>query len=96
MKVHRLSFTVGGKEAPAGYRLRLPDDIFDQPMVAIDGIEIHPASPLALYQMRVGVAEEGSFGAFSERQLEATRRLRDRFFPNSSEDELRPACERLE
>jgi hypothetical protein len=65
-------------------------------MVAIDGIEIHPASPLALYQMRVGVAEEGSFGAFSERQLEATRRLRDRFFPNSSEDELRPACERLE
>jgi hypothetical protein len=30
MRVHKLSFTVGGEEAPAGYRLRLPDDRFDQ------------------------------------------------------------------
>jgi hypothetical protein len=62
MRVHKLSFTVGGEEAPAGYQLQLPDDLFDEPPVLLEGIALKPISPLALYQMRAGVAERDSFG----------------------------------
>jgi Aminoglycoside-2''-adenylyltransferase len=66
MRVHRLSFTVGGEEAPAGYQLRLPDDLFDHPAVELDGIALRPIPPLALYQMRSGVAARNSFGPLSD------------------------------
>ena len=95
MRVHKLSFTVGDEEAPAGYQLQMPDDLFDQPLVELEGIEIKPISPLALYQMRAGVAERNSFGPLSERQLAMLAQLRERFFPDRSEDELLPPCEPL-
>jgi hypothetical protein len=57
------------------------------------GIAIKPISPLAL--MRAGVAARNSFGPLSERQLAALAQLRERFFPNRSEDELLPRCEPL-
>jgi hypothetical protein len=96
MRVHKLSFTVGGEEAPAGYQLQLPDDLFDQPPMKLEGIEIKPISPLALYQMRAGVAERNSFGPLSERQLATLAQLRERFFSDRSEDELLPPCEPLQ
>jgi len=95
MRVHRLSFTVGGEEAPAGYQLRLPDDLFEQPLAELDGVAIKPISPLALYQMRAGVAERGSFGPLSERQRATMAELRQRFFPDRSEAELLPATKPL-
>ncbi len=95
MRVHRLSFTVGGEEAPAGYQLRLPDDLFDQPPVELEGISIKPISPLALYQMRAGVAERNSFGPLSERHVLTLAQLRECFFPERSEEELLPLCEPL-
>jgi hypothetical protein len=48
MRVHSLAFAVGGKEAPAGYQPRLPDDLFDHPLVELEGIRIKPIPPLAL------------------------------------------------
>jgi hypothetical protein len=52
-------------------------------------------SPLALYQMRVGISSWGSFGRLTEKQLASARRLRDRFFPGRSEAELAPVVEPL-
>jgi hypothetical protein len=95
MRVHKLSFTVGGEEAPAGYQLQLPDDLFDQPPVELEGIAIKPISPLALYQIRAGVAERNSFGPLSDRHLATLAQLRARFFPGRSEDELLPTLEAL-
>jgi len=95
MRVHRLSFTVGGEEAPAGYELRLPDDLFDHPAVELEGIPLRPIPPLALYQMRSGVAARNSFGPLSERQLATMAELRERFFPELAEDDLLPPSEPL-
>jgi hypothetical protein len=95
MRVHKLSFSVAGKEAPAGYQLQLPEDLFDQPLVELEGIAIKPISPLALYQMRAGVAERNSFGPLSERHLLTLAQLRECFFPDRSEAELLPPCESL-
>jgi hypothetical protein len=96
MRVHRLAFPVGGQEAPAGYQLRLPDDLFDHPLVELDGIRLKPIPPLALYQMRAGVASRNSFGPLSERHLATMAELRERFFPDLSEDELLPPSAPLE
>ncbi len=70
VRIHKLFFQVGGLEAPAGYKVYLPADLFEFPPVEIEGIAIRTASPLALYQLRVGIALQGSFGPLSERQLE--------------------------
>src|SRR4051794_10698642 len=95
MRVHRLTFTVGGEQAPAGYRLQLPDELFDQPLVELDGIAIKPIPPLALYQMRAGVAERNSFGPLSERHLATMADLRATFFPDRTEEELLPPSQPL-
>jgi hypothetical protein len=95
IRVHKLTFTVGGREATAGYQLRLPDDLFDQPPVELEGIRIKPISPLALYQMRAGVAHRNSFGPLSERHLATMAELRERFFPDSTQEGLLPPSEPL-
>lgn len=95
IRVHRLAFTVGGEEAPAGYRLRLPDDLFDQPLVELSGIAIKPIPPLAMYQIRAGIAQRNSFGPLSERHLATLAQLRARFFPDRTEEELLPPSEPL-
>jgi hypothetical protein len=95
VKVHKLFFEVDGAEAPAGFRVRLPDDTFEHPATELEGIPIRTVSPLALYQLRVGIASQGAFGELTEKQLAATRRLRETFFPGRSEAELAPVVEPL-
>jgi len=95
MRVHKLAFTVGGEAAPAGYELQLPNDLFDHPPVTLEGIAIKPIPPLALYQMRAGVAERNSFGPLSELQRARLAQLRARFFPDRSEKELLPPSQPL-
>jgi hypothetical protein len=95
LKVHKLFFEVDDKEAPAGFRMRLPDDMFQQPPVEIDGIAIRTVSPLTLYQLRVGIASQGAFGELSETQLRSAAQLREKFFPGRSEADLTPAVEPL-
>ena len=90
VRVHKLAFSVGGGEAPAQYRFKLPDDIFDHPTVELEGIPIKPIQPLGLYQIRAGIARRGSFGPLSERHQATLTRLRETFFPGLSEQELLP------
>ena len=61
---------------------------------AAPGVPFHP-SPLALYQIRVGIAGQGSFGELSERQRESARRLREEFLADVPEGEVEPHLERL-
>jgi hypothetical protein len=93
LTIGKLGFEIGGRPAPAGYRIELPDDTFEHPAAAIDGVSVWPASPLALYQLRVGIAQRGSFGELGEKQVDAMRRLKARFFPERSDEELIPRIE---
>jgi hypothetical protein len=90
LDIHRLYFQIDGKTAPAGYRLHLPADTFDHPRVEIDGVSIKPAAPLALYQLRIGIAGQGSFGEPSAKQRRSSDLLRERFFPDIPEAQLQP------
>jgi hypothetical protein len=83
IRVHRIAFAVDAKEAPAGYQVALPLDTYDHPPAEIEGIDVRVVSPLALYQMRVGFASQGSFGNLSERQRESSRRLRRDVLPRA-------------
>lgn len=95
LKIHKLAFDIDGREAPAGYQILMPRDTFEHPPVAIDRIVVRTASPLALYQLRIGIASRGSFGELSAQQRESARRLKERFFPGRSEADLRPRIEPL-
>lgn len=91
-RVWKVAFQVGGGEAPAGYQFALPADTYTHPPARLDGIEVHVASPLALYQIRAAIASKGSFGPLSAGQRAS---LRDPFFPGRREDELAPVIEPL-
>ena len=95
VRVHKIHFEVDGGQAPAGYQFALPEDAFDHPPVELDGLTVRVVSPLTLYQLRAGIASQGSFGPLSERQLGSLAALRERFFPDRSEEELLPPVEPL-
>jgi hypothetical protein len=95
LRVHKLFFDVDGREPAVGYQLRLPEDTFAHPPVELHGISIRTASPLALYQLRAGIARIGSFGPLSEQQQQAMERLRERFFAERTPAELVPTLEPL-
>jgi hypothetical protein len=88
--LNRIAFDIDGAPAPAGYRIALPADTYQHPPVMIEGIRVRVASPLALYQLRAGIAAQGSFGPLSERQHAAARQLRDAFFPDQPVTQLAP------
>lgn len=95
LRVHKLAFDIDGREAQAGYQLLLPADTFEHPPVEIDGVMVRTASPLALCQLRIGIASQGSFGQLSPRQRESARRLKQKFFPLCSDADLEPRIEPL-
>lgn len=95
VRVWKLAFQLDGAEAPAGYQLQLPDDTYTHPPARLDGIDVRVASPLALYQLRAGIAAQGSFGPLSPGQRESLRRLRERFFPDRAATELVPPVQPL-
>jgi hypothetical protein len=94
-RIWKLAFKVDGRETPAGYQFALPDETYAHPPVGLDGIELRVASPLALYQLRAGLAVKGSFGELPPAQRASLRKLRDTFFPGRSEAELTPRIEPL-
>jgi hypothetical protein len=94
-RIHKLAFDIDGSEAPAGYQFQLPRDTFEHPPVEIDGVVVLTASPLALYQLRIGIASQRSFGELSVQQRESARRLKARFFPFHSDIQLEPRIEPL-
>lgn len=93
--VYRLVFDMPDAPTPAAYRFALPDDTYQHPPVPLEGIQVRVASPLALYQLRAGIAAQGTFGPLSERQLSAARQLREAFFPTLHEAELLPEIQTI-
>jgi len=87
--VHNLAFA----PVPVPYRVALPDDMFDHPPVTLEGIELHVVSPLALHQIRIGIASQGSFGELSDRHLAASRQLCQMFYPDVDPASLAPVVE---
>ena len=94
--VHRLMFEIDGKQAPAGFRVHLPSDTFTHPSASIDGIPVRVASPLASYQIRIGIASRGAFGELNEKQLTSLRRIKRAFFSDRTDEELAPKVEPLD
>lgn len=96
LKIHSVAFDIDGKAPRVGYRLRLPEDTFSHPAVELEGVTVRVASPLCLYQLRAGIASQGTFGPLSELHLETMARLREQFFPERSAEELVPVAQPLE
>lgn len=72
-------------------RVWLPEDTLARNRSAIDGIEIQTVSPLALYQIRIGVTN--TFGGLRPKDHVSQAALRRRFFEGVPEEELVPLIE---
>lgn len=76
-------------EGPA--RLYLPPGAFDWAPATIEGFEIRTVSPLALYQIRLGVID--LFGGMREKDVVSQAALRRAFFEGVPEERLQPEIE---
>ena len=94
-RVWKIAFQVDGAEAPAGYQFELPSDTYVHPPARLDGIDVHVASPLALYQIRAAISERGSFGPLSASQRARLVALQEAFFPGRRNEDLLPVIEPL-
>lgn len=94
-EVARVHFKLETGDPPVGYRVYLPADTFDHPPTPLEGIQVRCVSPLANYQLRVGIASRGTFGALRESDKVADERLRAKFFPTADALALRPRVESL-
>ncbi len=71
-------------------RIYLPDDAFSYPPVKLGGTSVRTLSPLALYQIRAGLAAVNAFGDFRPTDAPAQTLLKARFFPDADESQLLP------
>jgi predicted nucleotidyltransferase len=76
------------------YRMYLEPLTFDYAPTKIEGVHMQTISPLMLYQIRGGLADTGAFGEFRPHDAERQRLLKEKFFPNAGDAELR--CEIVE
>ena len=95
LRVHSIAFQIDGGPAPVGYQVVLPADTFAHSPATLEGITVHVASPLALYQIRVGIASQGSFGPLSERHRASSERLRELLLDGRPEADVAPVIEPL-
>lgn len=77
--------------AEGAARLYFPEDAFEAPAVELEGVPVRTVSPLALYQIRVGLVD--LFGGMRGKDVTAQRMLRERFFRGVPETELAPRIE---
>jgi hypothetical protein len=76
-------------------RVELTDDIFGYQPSMIDGVEVRTVSPLALFQIRAGIALAGGFGPLRPKDVPVQQALHDRFFPEAAIEGLAPTILRL-
>ena len=95
LEIARVHFKVETGDPPVGYRVYLPEDTYGHPPTPLEGIQVRCISPLANYQLRVGIASRGTFGALREIDRITDERLRARFFPTADEQRLLPRVESL-
>jgi len=87
------SFTLPGERGLV--RVLLSPDTWSWPSCELEGIVVRTISPLALYQIRSGLTIVGAMGPPRPKDITSQRELRERFFPNESEDSLQPVIELL-
>lgn len=71
-------------------RIDLSDGVFDHPVSDLDGVAVRTVSPLALYQIRAGIAMSGGFGPARPKDIASQDALRTRFFPSAPLESLQP------
>lgn len=71
-------------------RIDLSEGVFDHPVSTLDGIAVRTVSPLALYQIRAGVAMSGAFGPLRPRDIASQEALCTRFFAGASLESFQP------
>jgi len=76
--------------AEVGYRVYLPGDTYGHPATSFEGIPVRTISPLAAFQMRVGIASRGTFGEPRPHVGGVMESLRTRFFPAGRAEDLAP------
>jgi hypothetical protein len=82
-------FAVRTEQGPVS--ISMPADLFDWPPTILDGVTIRTLSPLALIQIRAGLTATGVFGPPRSAKDDAHQaRLVETFFPDASEESLRP------
>lgn len=72
-------------------RVWLPEGAFDHARSSVDGVGVRTVSPLALYQIRVGVTE--TFGGMRPKDKVSQAKLRSTFFSGVPEEKLAPRTE---
>jgi hypothetical protein len=93
LEIAHVDFTLETGAAPVGYRVHLPGDMFQQGTSSFEGIPVRCISPLANYQLRVGIASQGTFGPLRPQDRVATDALRAKFFPTADAGDLQPRVE---
>jgi hypothetical protein len=73
-------------------RVWLPDDFVNYPVQRLDDLVVNTISPLALYQVRIALADV--FGGFRPKDELSQAALRDRFFGLMSDGDLAPTVTR--
>jgi hypothetical protein len=95
MRVHRLPSRLAVKKRQPATSCGSPTTSSTIQRPSSTGSRSSPISPLAMYQIRAGVAQRNSFGPLSERHRATLAQLRERFFPDRAEEELLPPSEPL-
>jgi hypothetical protein len=72
------------------YYIELPRDTFTLQRCLLDDVTVWCVPPLALYQMRAGIARTGAFGRLRAHDSPNQMRLRAAFWPTVEEAALQP------
>ena len=80
---------IGGADGKL-YRVYLPDDAFAFPLSTLKGVPVQTLSPLALYQIRDGLARVAPFGDLRPTDIPAQKLLRARYFKGKPGKKLAP------
>lgn len=75
------------------FRLYLSSGIFDSPKSEFDGLMLQTVSPRALYEFRLGLHVNKTFGELRDKDIKSMKALKDVFFANVSEQDLVPRTE---
>ncbi len=88
-------FDVDGQPPPSRFRVFLPEDAFQWPATAIEGVAIQTVSPLALYRLRAASAMTRSYGEARLNDLAMQEQLRKTFFASQAGRQWMPRMMKL-
>lgn len=88
-------FDIFGETDSDKWRIYLPAGTFDHQKTSVDGVEIQTVSPLAQYQIRAALGQTGSFGGYRAKDIKSQKALKEKYFADKTEEELKPRIEKL-